>query len=280
LPAILINGQAAEQISVLDRGFQYGDGLFETLRVTKGEPRRWLRHMARLAEGCQRLRITMPEPALLWSEAISLCADTTDAVLKIILTRGVGERGYAPPAQADVTRVLSLSTLTRFPAAHYHKGVALRVCNMRLSHNPALAGIKHLNRLEQVLARAEWGNDSDVAEGLMLDSNTNNNNVIEGTMSNLFSVQASGNGPLLKTPKLTQCGVKGITRECIMEAAESVGMAVQEAELSLDELYQSEELFISNTLIGIWPVRRLEAQAFPVGPVTTQLSQALESMHE
>ena len=208
LPAILINGQSAEHISVLDRGFQYGDGLFETLRVSTGKPRCWTQHMTRLAAGCQVLHIAMPEPALLLSEAMSLCAGRRDGVLKIIVTRGVGERGYAPPAQAATTRVLSLSSAAVFPQTYYRDGVSVRVCDTRLAGNPVLAGIKHLNRLEQVLARAEWRNE--VAEGLMLD---NNNNVIEGTMSNLFCVQESESGPVLKTPLLTQRGVKGITGE-------------------------------------------------------------------
>ncbi len=275
MPAILINGQPAEDIAVLDRGFQYGDGLFETLRVSAGKPRFWVQHMARLAAGCRVLRIAMPESALLLSEAMSLCAEGSDGVLKIIVTRGEGTRGYAPPAQAATTRVLSLSSAAIFPEAHYRDGVSVRVCDTRLAGNPVLAGIKHLNRLEQVLARAEWENE--VAEGLMLD---NNNNVIEGTMSNLFCVQEDESGPVLKTPLLTHCGVKGITRENIINEAEAAGISVQETTSGLAELYRSQELFLCNTLIGIWPVRQLEEQHFAVGPVTRQLSRALESRHD
>lgn len=280
MPAILINGQSAEHISVLDRGFQYGDGLFETLRVSAGKPRRWAQHMARLATGCQRLRIAMPEPTLLLSEAMSLCAGEVNGVLKIIVTRGTGERGYAPPAQAVTTRVLSLSSAVIFPAEHYRDGVSVRVCDTRLADNPTLAGIKHLNRLEQVLARAEWqdkGESMQAVEGLMLD---NNNNVIEGIMSNLFCVQEDGSGPVLKTPLLTHCGVKGIIRENIINVAEAAGISVQETTLGLTDLYRSEELFLCNTLMGIWPVRQLEEQHFAVGPMTRQLSQALESLHD
>jgi len=275
VPAILINGQPAEHIPVLDRGFLYGDGLFETLRVSAGKPRCWAQHMARLTAGCQTLRISAPEPALLLAEATSLCAGEVDAVLKIIVTRGAGERGYAPPAQAIPTRVLSVSSAVKFPPAYYRDGVLVRVCDTRLAGNPALAGIKHLNRLEQVLARAEWENE--VAEGLMLD---NNNNVIEGTMSNLFCVQESESGPVLKTPLLTHCGVKGITRENIMNAACMAGISVQETTLKLADLYRSQELFLCNTLMGIWPVRQLEGHRLMVGPVTRQLSQTLEPLHD
>jgi len=236
--------------------------------------------MARLEKGCQVLRILMPEPALLLSEAMSLCSGEMDAVLKIIVTRGTGERGYAPPAQAVTTRVLSLSSAVVFPSTHYRDGVSVRVCDTRLADNPTLAGIKHLNRLEQVLARAEWhaeGEGMPVAEGLMLDYD---NNVIEGSMSNLFCVQKGGSGPVLKTPPLTQCGVKGITRENIIKVAEVAGISVQETTLRLADLYRSQELFLCNTLMGIWPVRQLEEQLFPVGPVTRQLSQALESLRD
>jgi len=280
LSAILINGQPTEQLSVLDRGFQYGDGLFETLRVSAGEPRHWAQHMARLIAGCQKLCIAMPEPALLLSESMSLCTGETDAVLKIIVTRGAGERGYAPPEQAVTTRVLLLSPAVVFPQTHYRDGVLVRVCDTRLAGNPALAGIKHLNRLEQVLARAEWharGEGMEVAEGLMLD---NNNNVIEGTMSNLFCVQEEASGPVLKTPLLTHCGVKGITRENVMKVAATAGISVRETTLELADLYRSQELFLCNTLMGIWPVRQLNDHHFTVGPVTRRLTQVLESLHD
>lgn len=240
--------------------------------------------MARLTAGCQKLRITPPEPALLLSEAMSLCAHGPDAVLKIMITRGVGKRGYALPTAAEPTRALLLSPLPSFPVSHYRDGVAVRICDTRLGNNPALAGAKHLNRLEQVLARAEW-TDADIAEGLMLeissDSNNrkNNNNVIEGTMSNLFCVQTGESGPVLKTPLLDRCGVKGITRECVLEAAKTAGIAAEETRLNLDDLYASQELFLCNTLLGIWPVRQLGEQRFVPGPVTRQLSTALELLH-
>jgi len=279
LPSMLINGHTTEQLSILDRGFQYGDGLFETLLVRDAEPRRWTRHMTRLAAGCKKLRITLPDPAVLLSEAVRLCHGEAHAVLKIMITRGVGERGYAPPANAGVTRVLSLSAAPVFPPAHARDGVAVRVCDTRLGCNPGLAGIKHLNRLEQVLARGEW-TDAQIAEGLMLEANNNNNNnVIEGTMSNLFCVQVGEDGPVLKTPRLDRCGVKGITRECVLELAATAGIAAQETTLELDDLYAAQELFLCNTLMGIWPVRQLEGQHFNVGPVTRRLSEALESVH-
>ena len=203
----LINGVAATCIDAHDRGFHYGDGLFETFAVSNGEPAMWDMHMQRLLLGCQRLGFPAPDPTLLRSEALSLCA-VPDApargVLKIIITRGGGGRGYRAPspsavlATGGVTRMLALYPWPDYPAAFWSEGVAVRVCATRLGCNPALAGIKHLNRLEQVLARNEW-DDASVAEGLMLDPQ---GSVIEGTMTNLFVVR---NGQLL-TPDVSQCG--------------------------------------------------------------------------
>lgn len=266
--SLLINGQATEHISALDRGFQYGDGLFETLRVRGGQILHWPLHMARLAEGCERLRIPMPDKMVLLAEAQQLCAGR-DGVLKITVSRGVTQRGYGFDDGLVPTRVLALAPLPGFPASHASEGVRVRLCQTRLGHNPVLAGIKHLNRLEQVLARAEWDNEQDeIAEGLMLD---NQNHVIEGTMSNLFCVQ----GETLQTPKLDRCGVRGITRGRIMAAARAAGIPVAETRLTVDDLHAARELFLCNTLMGIWPVRQLEDHAFTVGPVTRQLSEAL-----
>ena len=152
---------------------------------------------------------------------------------------------------------------------------------MRLGENPVLAGIKHLNRLEQVLARAEW-DDPDIAEGVLMD---NNNNIIEGTMSNLFCVQAlEGVQPTLLTPALSRCGVRGVTRDRILETAAQLNIPHRETDMQLSDLQQASEIFISNSLIGIWPVRQFsqhDSQHAPqheyaVGPVTRRLSAALE----
>lgn len=293
LPSILINGQPAEQISVLDRGFQYGDGLFETLLLVNGQPQHWSRHMARLMSGCERLGLVAPDLDCLRAEAESLSRDFgageaesagegAQAVLKITVTRGCGGRGYAATNVAEnaatnaqePTRVLTLSPAPEFPESHATQGVRLRLCAMRLGHNRALAGIKHLNRLEQVLARAEW-DDPEIAEGLLLD---NDNNVIEGTMSNLFCVQAiEGAKPMLLTPDLSRCGVRGVMRDRILDAAAQLDIPHRETNLQLSDLQQASELFISNSLIGIWPVRQFREQRYAVGPVSRELSQALES---
>jgi len=265
---MLINGLETDQASVLDRGFQYGDGLFETIHVLAGKPEYWREHMERLFDGCRQLKISLPELSVLENESESLCSGVDDGVLKIIITRGMGGRGYAADGSLKSTRVLAIFPAPHYPDEYRTEGVVVKVCETRLGMNPALAGIKHLNRLEQVMARAEW-TSTDIQEGLMLDIN---NNVIEGTMCNVFSVMKGE----LYTPELSLCGVKGIMREQIIGAARQASIAVHEGHMSLDDFYQSEECFLSNSLFGIWPVRQLADHEFTLGPVSNQLSRILE----
>lgn len=262
---ILINGANEQQIPITDRGFQYGDGLFETLEVQNGQPIFWQRHIRRLQNGCRQLRIPCPDVALLSSEAQSLCAQSGRAVLKVIVTRGSGGRGYRQPDTIEPTRVLSLHPFPEYPATLYQNGIAARFCNTRLGLNTSLAGLKHLNRLEQILARAEW-QDPEIHEGLMLDSNEH---VIEGTMSNLFLAK---NG-LLYTAPLQQCGVAGIIREVILEASATHGLPVAQRPLTKADVFAADEVFVTNSVIGIWPVREIETSRFTVGgPVVRQLA--------
>ena len=177
---MLINGQDSGTLSAQDRGLLYGDGLFETLAIRKGVPLRWERHLQRLMLGCERLGIPCPDVTALTLESLALCKGHDRALLKLIVTRGVGGRGYRAPAQPQATRILTCHPWPDYPADAARDGVRVRLCRTRLAQQPALAGIKHLNRLEQVLARAEW-NDEEIAEGLLFDRE---DHVIEATMSN------------------------------------------------------------------------------------------------
>ena len=228
--------------------------------------------MERLLDGCRRLKIPLPELSLLQNETKILCEGMDDAVLKITITRGIGGRGYATNELAENTRVLAIFPAPHYPEECWLEGVVVKVCSTRLGINPALAGIKHLNRLEQVLARSEW-NTADIHEGLMLDTN---NNIIEGIMSNVFGVKKGE----LYTPEISMCGVKGIMREQVIKAAKQVDIAVHQTKMDLDDLYQSEECFLSNSLIGIWPVRQLEDRSFNVGPISHRLADMLRKREQ
>lgn len=261
----LLNGEHRHCVDVSDRGFQYGDGLFETIEVLQGKPLFLDRHLTRLAAGCRRLLIPMPDSALLETESRQMAEPAERAVLKLILTRGSGGRGYRQPAQIIPTRLLGLHPFPDYPQHFQADGITARFCAQRLAMNPGLAGIKHMNRLEQILARAEW-QDESIQEGLMLDTQ---DHVVEGTMSNLFIVK----GDSLYTPPLLQCGVAGIVRELIIEFARRIKLPLFEQAIDRAAVLRADELFVSNSVIGIWPVQRLEAQVFGVGAITRSLQE-------
>lgn len=268
---ILVNGHEQAHISAADRGLQYGDGLFETIAVSGGRPRLWQRHWRRLAAGCARLGIEGLDPRQLQDEAQRACADIDDkAVLKLIVTRGEGGRGYRPDRTAKATRIVATYPWPTYPEGYWQQGVAVRVCTTRLGRNAALAGMKHLNRLEQVLARREW-DDPQIAEGLMLDDG---GHVIAGTMSNVFMVTADR----LVTPALDSCGVAGVMRGMILDIAAETALTWEELSVSRRELQQADEVFLCNALIGIWPVRRIEQQDYALGPLTKLISGRLSSI--
>jgi 4-amino-4-deoxychorismate lyase len=265
--SMLVNGAAADVIAVADRGVQYGDGLFETIKITAGAPEFWDRHLARLAFGCGRLAIPAPDNGLLRREAMQLCEGAANGVLKIIVTRGQGGRGYRPPEPATPSRIVALYPAPDHPESWAREGVRLHLCEMRLADQPRLAGLKHLNRLEQILARSEWS-DADTAEGLMCDTS---DAVIEGTMSNLFLVR---NGAL-HTPDLTRCGVAGIMRAVILEIARNLGFEIEVRRIERSDLDQVDEVFVTNSVIGIWPVRAIKDRKLRPGSVTAELSEAV-----
>ena len=268
--AALVNGQPASEIPVADRGLQYGDGLFETIRVSNGRCRHWMLHLARLRRGCEALGIRMPDPELLKTEARRLLAsgDFQEVILKLIVTRGSGGRGYAPRNMLPPSRLFSVHPLPRYPAHWFKRGVRARFCDMRLSRQPRLAGIKHLNRLEQVLARQEWG--SEFAEGIMLDEQ---GNVVEGVMSNLFALI---DGRLV-TPPLEQCGVAGVVREWLLQRSDAIDREVVEAPLRPEMLLDAEALFFTNSVIGVWQVAELGERNWEAHPLTTPLRELAAS---
>ena len=269
----LINGSFEDHIAVDNRGLQYGDGLFETLAVVNGKPCLWRRHMARLQAGARRLRIALPDAAILLAEARRAIASAQHCVLKIIVTRAGEGRGYRAVPDLPGLRLIRVFPYTHYPAAFARQGVRVRLCATQLGHSPALAGMKHLGRLEQVLARSEW-HDETIAEGLMCDRD---GRVIEGTQSNLF-VERDGS---LVTPELGSAGVAGVVRGLVMDTAAAHGSAVAEAQLGVDDLREADALYLTNSLIGIWRIREFEDRQYPLSDrVHPIIRSAMEQIFE
>ncbi len=266
-----VDGQPADSVPLKDRGLAYGDGLFETIAVRAGQPVLLDRHLQRLAEGCRRLAL-VADHGLIRSEVLAYAAALGDGVLKLILTRGDSLRGYGINPGAPVRRILQGNPPATYPLAHAVEGIRLFACATRLAEQPLLAGLKHLNRLEQVIARAEW-QDAEHAEGLMLDVS---GRVIEGVFSNLFLVR---NG-LLLTADLTRCGVAGVMRAEILAQAHTLGLPVAVADIDLEQLQQADEVFVCNSIYGIWPVRGCAGMSWPVGPLTRKLQGIVRALLE
>lgn len=263
----LVNGRTASTIALNDRGLLYGDGLFETIALVNGHPRELDRHLRRLHRGCQRLAITSPDLSVLRREAAQLGAGVERAVLKVIITRGQGGRGYRPVGQEQPTRILTLHRWPDYPRHYSELGIAATCCRTRLARNQSLAGIKHLNRLDQILARGEW--QDEYQEGLLLDTQ---GWVTEGTMSNLFMIRDDA----LHTPELKYAGVAGIMRERILDRAAAAGIRTHVRALTLRDIETAQALFFCNSLIGIWPVRRFQDQRFDANPLTGKLMSLLD----
>lgn len=264
---VRIDGVEGGCLDPADRGLQYGDGLFETIAIVDGSARRWPAHVARLQAGCARLGIPAPSRARLEAELAALAPARGRAVLKLLLTRGGGGRGYRPPARPRPTLVASLHQWPAWPAGLHQAGARVRWCRTPLPLDPATAGIKHLNRLPQVLARAEW-EDPAIFEGLMLDPR---GRVVCGTMSNLFCRI----GDTLLTPPLKEAGVAGILRQEVLERAAGLGMVVREGTLRPRDVEEAREVFLTNSLIEILPVTALAGATRPVGEWTRALAIAL-----
>ncbi|MDC9725111.1 MAG: aminodeoxychorismate lyase [Gammaproteobacteria bacterium] len=271
---VLINGKSEDRIAVADRGLQYGDGLFETIAFRDGIAEFIEAHLKRLLDGCKRLNIPFKQLELLREELAGVYQElsTSNAVIKIIITRGSGGRGYYADESIEPTRIISTHPLPAYPESHSLTGVSVRFCQHKLSESPSLAGIKHLNRLDNVLARSEW-DKTDIAEGLMFDQS---GNLIEGTMSNVFIVIANE----LVTPLLNKSGVAGIMRAQIIRLTKQLGLAFKERSITQDDLNKADEVFVCNSLNGIWPVIGIINidKKYSRGTITQQLQHALSTV--
>ena len=249
----LINGHAGAGIDSADRGLQYGDGLFETITCRDGTARWLALHLERLQQGCERLRIAFREIELLRAEIGGLAAGRQRCIVKVIVTRGTAtRRGYAPAGDERPTRIVSRHDWLQ-PHRRAAAGFQLGISSVTLGTNPLLAGLKHLNRLEQVLAQMQR-DAAGLDEVLMLSTA---GQVIGGSMSNVFLADDHG----LFTPELGACGVAGVMRRLVLEAADTLGQAVSVRPVGLSDLARVREVFVTNVRWGLQSVRLLDGRA-------------------
>lgn len=267
--AIWLDGSPTSVLPLPDRGLDFGDGLFETLLLLHGRALFTEMHLERLKLGLQAL--AFPDCLLAASNQLNIASSAIAkegwrwTALRLSVTRGGGPRGYAPPDKARPRIVLNASKLDR-DCGKMSTAATLSVATIRLSAQPLLAGIKHLNRLEQVLAAAQ-GQAAGTDECIVLDQSGYLISVVAG---NLFLVRR---GELL-TPKLVNCGVVGTRRRLIIEQwAPSIGLKVREARLTLQDLKDSDEVFYSNSLLGVRPVERLDERCWNSHSVCEELFQ-------
>jgi 4-amino-4-deoxychorismate lyase len=277
----LINGTVADSISVADRGLQYGDGLFETISCLDGRPRWLALHLQRLLSGCERLQIPFPAAAQLEQEVRKLAAGTARCLVKVIVTRGSATvRGYGPSGAESPTRIVSRYAWPAAPAEPADSaepaetGDAARVCGIRvglstirLGENPALAGLKHLNRLEQVLAQQALRN-SGYDEVLMQSSS---GAVICASSANVFLVDQTG----LYTPDVALCGVAGVMRRLVLETAAAAGIGVRVRTVTLHDLSQAQEVFLTNVRLGLQPVGWLHGRQLRAAQMAWRLRELI-----
>ncbi|MEO6365165.1 MAG: aminodeoxychorismate lyase [Luteimonas sp.] len=259
---IFIGSMQVDAIPEDSRGLAYGDGLFETMRVHCGSVHWWEAHWSRLSHGAARLRLPLPDESMVRDHAAQVFGNA-NGVLKLLVCRGAGARGYAPDFDAMPVWVVTRHALPPGPRT---SGLVLRWCGTRLAIQPALAGLKHCNRLEQVIARGEW-QDPAIDDGLMLDSEAC---VVSATSANLFVLRAGG----WLTPAIDRCGIAGICRAWCMEEINA-----KEARLTAVDVESADAVFLCNAVRGILPVARLPGREWRPHPDIAALQARLEQRH-
>lgn len=273
LEQVLVNGRPDQQVSPFDRAVHFGDGLFETIACRRGRPRFLSLHLERLQLGCARLGLDAGNLENIRTEVRALAREVDQAIVKVVLTRGAAlARGYGVTGREKATRITFRYAWPPETRTESQDGIQARTATLRLGENPALAGLKHCNRLEQVLARREW-TDPGIAEALVFSSS---GKLVSGTMSNVFIVEGSG----LRTPRLDLCGVAGIMRRVVLREATRAGISVHEAALSAEDLQKADEVFLTNARIGIWPLRALDGRVMRPGALTRRLQELLQPLLE
>ena len=269
---VFLNGQFVPEeqavVSVFDRGFQYGDGLFETMRVLNGSPFRWEQHWERLARGAAFLNIPLPfesRELRAMGERLITTNRMPDSLLRLAVSRGVGRQGYSPKGAARTTMVMSSHPA---PAIDLQRPPRWRVVisAFRLPANEALAQFKTANKLPQVLARAEA--DAGHADEALLQNT--DGYVVEGASSNFFWVEPDA----VCTPPLASGILAGVTRAVVLEICRDLGLAIREATVVPDQLRQAQGVFLSLSSFGIVEVISLDGHPLGQSPWVERIRES------
>ncbi|MBR7628816.1 aminodeoxychorismate lyase [Aeromonas popoffii] len=264
---LFINGVSTDLLSARDRGLAYGDGHFTTMLIKHGQVVWWSAHLARLQQASARLGFAEMDWSILTREVAQLAAGQTQAVAKVMLTRGIGGRGYDGSGCQTPTRIVSLADYPSQYQGWQQNGIPLLVCQQRLGDAPMLAGLKTLNRLEQVLLKNELAARSGV-EGIVLNSR---GFLVEGVSANLFWRR----GKTVFTPDLAHCGIDGIMRRHVMGMLKQMSIELRVVEAPLESLWQAEEVWLTNTLMGIVPVNGIGDTQYPSPVLIRRLQERL-----
>jgi 4-amino-4-deoxychorismate lyase len=266
-----IDGVEGDAVPADDRGLQYGDGIFETILIRNGVPRFLELHRERMWRGLTQLGIPFLKASELDAEIARIAAKAPPlAILKIIITRGTARRGYAPPAEVVARRIVSLWPTTAPSDDVIARGAILNVARLRLPQPSPFAGLKHLNRLENVMAAT----DAPVGggfEALLLDTREC---VVSATAANVFLVK----GGALLTPPVHRVGVNGVMRQVVLREAPRLGIHARELELGLDDVASADAMFITNARIGVVPVQRVREHVFGMSEIVKRLRVAIEAL--
>ena len=248
----LVNGVETSAVTIADRGLSYGDGLFETMRVVAGKIPLLKLHLERFERGVHCLKLGPPktlrrEFKKTVEQVLTQLADnnlTNNALVKIMVTRGCGGIGYLPPDKAECTFICQAFNIPEYPSEYTNKGIQVKIIQHRLPAHPALAGIKHLNRLDQVLASQELNGEQ---EGLVFDQS---NHLVEGLKSNVLVFE----GRQVLTPSLEYCGVQGTLRQYLIGHAKELGFEILVGKIDKDRLKSADGVSMINSVFGLWPV--------------------------
>ena len=254
-------------ISINDRALQYGDGVFETLRIVNGRIPMWEYHKQRLQNAQDVMVLPLDDFFSGWESFIAKhLSGIENACAKLIVSRGEGPRGYKIPSQAQLNWWLSITDL---PNLETKDACRLTLCRHTLSRQPALAGLKHLNRLDQVMARSEWCEQDNFDEGIMFNLD---GDVVEGTMSNIFWLK----NDLIFTPDLSQEGVDGCVRRWVINQQGHKSAVIIEKDAKLDQLLTADGVFITNSLMGIRKVTEIDGQMIAQSSTVEALASAFK----